>query len=238
MKHFLVILCLFAALLANARIEQVADTLDFGTFHEENGRKTMRTYVVNTGDKPTSIFNVKASCGCTATNYYKEIINPGDSAWIDVSYNPRGRIGRFEKGVKVYDVDDGKVTIAIRGNVISTPETLETIYPVAADGLYLSERQLIVPELKKGDSRHLFINAYNATDEILKPRLTGEYKEIEAVITPEAIEPGETAAISFYVMSRHAEGTGTKNYRYELLTHPDSNPSATTPIEISIGITE
>ena len=41
----------------------------------------------NEGDKPLIITKVKASCGCTATNYSKEPLLPGESSKIRATYN-------------------------------------------------------------------------------------------------------------------------------------------------------
>lgn len=54
----------------------------------------------NTGDAAVVITNVKASCGCTTTDYTKSPIQPGATATIEASYNAATK-GAFKKTVTV-----------------------------------------------------------------------------------------------------------------------------------------
>ena len=50
---------------------------NFGTFKEEKGVVSHKFMFTNTGGKPLIINKVKASCGCTATDYTKSPVPPG-----------------------------------------------------------------------------------------------------------------------------------------------------------------
>jgi hypothetical protein len=65
----------------------------------------------NTGDLPVIISSVQASCGCTATNYSKTPVLPGESTKITAVYNAAAK-GNFKK------------TVTVITNAKSTPETL------------------------------------------------------------------------------------------------------------------
>ncbi|MFK8104911.1 MAG: DUF1573 domain-containing protein [Saprospiraceae bacterium] len=54
----------------------------------------------NDGDTPLILTKVKASCGCTTSNYTKEPILPGESTVITANYNAK-KTGPFNKTVKV-----------------------------------------------------------------------------------------------------------------------------------------
>lgn len=54
----------------------------------------------NTGDTAVLITEVKASCGCTTTDYTKSPIQPGATATIVASYNAATK-GAFKKNVTV-----------------------------------------------------------------------------------------------------------------------------------------
>ncbi len=59
-------------------------------------------WVYNKGDEPLVITQVFTDCGCTATEYAKDLIAPGDSAILKVSFNSRGRSpGSFRKAVRI-----------------------------------------------------------------------------------------------------------------------------------------
>jgi hypothetical protein len=114
--------CTLCAFAAGPKIEFTETTYDFGTIKEENGAVTHVFEFKNTGDEKLVIISAIASCGCTTPKYPTEPIAPGATGKIKVTYNPSGRPGEFEKGVKVrYNAGDkGKqrVVIKITGNVV------------------------------------------------------------------------------------------------------------------------
>lgn len=95
---------------------------DFGTFKEEAGVQTYKFEFVNTGNEPLFLTNVKASCGCTATEYTKEPVQPGGKGYVSATYNPSGRPGKFNKSITV-TTNEFQPTSVIRitGEVIPKP---------------------------------------------------------------------------------------------------------------------
>lgn len=71
----------------------------------------------NTTKQTILISNVKASCGCTATNYTKTPIKPGETGTVTATYNAAAP-GAFTKTVTVTtnDVEPVKV-LTIKGTV-------------------------------------------------------------------------------------------------------------------------
>jgi hypothetical protein len=72
----------------------------------------------NTTKETILITNVKASCGCTATNYTKTPIKPGEMASVTATYNAANP-GPFSKAITVTtnDTETPKV-LTIKGKVI------------------------------------------------------------------------------------------------------------------------
>lgn len=56
----------------------------------------------NAGTEPLMILNVQTTCGCTATDWPKQPIPPGDSSSIMVTFNSAKKVGRINKIVTVY----------------------------------------------------------------------------------------------------------------------------------------
>ncbi len=103
---------------------------DFGTFKEEVGLQTYKFEFINTGNEPLFITNVKASCGCTATDYSKEPVQPGGKGFVSATYNPKGRPGKFNKSITVTSNEFQPTSvIRITGEVIPTP--VEPVAPTA-----------------------------------------------------------------------------------------------------------
>ncbi len=91
---------------------------DFGTIHEGEV-VTYRFKFKNVGDKPLIISKVKPSCGCTASDYSKDPVPPGEEGYIEVSFNSTGRIGKQNKTVEVFANTEPKVhVLRFTGEVI------------------------------------------------------------------------------------------------------------------------
>jgi Protein of unknown function (DUF1573) len=56
---------------------------------------------VNTGKKDLVIFNAHASCGCTVPQKPEEPIKPGDTGYIKIVFDSKGRVGEAHKSISV-----------------------------------------------------------------------------------------------------------------------------------------
>jgi len=94
------------------------DTHTFGDI--EKGKPVTHEFTFkNTTKQTVLITNVKASCGCTATNYTKTPIKPGESATVAATYNAANP-GSFSKNITVTtnDSDVNKI-LTIKGKVLA-----------------------------------------------------------------------------------------------------------------------
>jgi Protein of unknown function (DUF1573) len=94
------------------------DTYTFGDL--EKGKPASHDFTFkNTTKQTILITNVKAQCGCTATNYTKTPIKPGETGTVTATYNAANP-GNFSKTVTVTtnDSDVNKV-LTIKGKVIA-----------------------------------------------------------------------------------------------------------------------
>ncbi len=95
---------------ATTSIEFKERFYDFGTVTE--GEKVSHTFkFANTGNADLILNNVKASCGCTASNYTKDPVKPGDSGIIEVIFNSAGRPGPNHKSLTVIANTEPKTTV-------------------------------------------------------------------------------------------------------------------------------
>lgn len=94
-----------------------SDVHDFGDIQKGKPASFDFTFK-NTTKQTVLITNVKASCGCTATNYTKTPIKPGETASITATYNA-ATPGAFSKSVTVTtnDTETPKI-LTIKGKVI------------------------------------------------------------------------------------------------------------------------
>ncbi len=80
------------------------EQIDLGEI-PQNIPKSIEFEFKNTGTAAVLITNVKASCGCTATDYTKTPIKSGENAKIVATYNA-ATIGAFSKTVTVTTNDE------------------------------------------------------------------------------------------------------------------------------------
>lgn len=83
----------------NSAISWKSDTVDVGEIPQGTPKMIEFTFK-NTGDKDVIISSVKTSCGCTASDYTKEAIKPGESGFVKATYNAAVK-GNFTKTVSV-----------------------------------------------------------------------------------------------------------------------------------------
>lgn len=179
-------------------VEWLDNAVDFGVFHEAAGNPTLKLRMVNSGTEPVVITGTRVSCGCTLASYTEDPVLPGDTAYVAVTYNAKGRPGKFDKTVKVYVGDDYMRSFPVRGTVIGAPQTLENQYPLAAGPLRLSGKGVYIGEVKKGETRQSFINAYNQSSDTITVRIAEHEKMLSIDASAEKIAPGELATYSVY----------------------------------------
>jgi hypothetical protein len=100
-----------------AAFEWVSTTHDFGTIKKDVAVEHEFEFT-NTGSEPLLISSVKASCGCTVTDYTKEQIPAGEKGYVKAKYNA-AKVGVFTKSVTVTaNTESGSVQLYIKGEVV------------------------------------------------------------------------------------------------------------------------
>src|SRR5205085_10449638 len=110
---------------ARAELKWEQTTLDL---HPAVGDKTAVAHFKyqNTGTTPVHFKSVKASCGCTATQTQKEVVNPGEKGEITATFNIGDRVGQQVKQVTVQTDEpppaQSTTVLTFRANI---PQALE-----------------------------------------------------------------------------------------------------------------
>lgn len=204
-------------LAAKAGIVSASDTIDFGVMREVDGKKTVRSYVINKGDTAVSLLKVTATCGCTAVRYQKEPVAPGDSAWIELTYNPFRRPGHFEKGIKIFPAGGEMIRVPISGTVFASEATIANMFPADGGLLHLST-DTVVPPSPITSKRNLYVDVYNSGDSAVYPAMESDSEAVTFRFYPEVIPPGEKGTIGLYVDPQKETRTGSLEYSLRLYT--------------------
>lgn len=125
------ILVSFLMLIVPAFAQQVKqlqfreETHDFGVVPETKGPVIHEFVFTNNSPGPVTIVNVQASCGCTTPGWSKDPVPPGQTGFIQASFDPKGRPGAFNKTLTVTtDLDANPVILQIKGQVSSDTEDM------------------------------------------------------------------------------------------------------------------
>jgi hypothetical protein len=87
--------------LSNANIQFTEKQFDFGDIVQ--GETVAHVFkFVNTGSEPLIVLDVQTTCGCTAPQWPKTPIPPGETGEIVVKFNSTKKIGRQNKIITVY----------------------------------------------------------------------------------------------------------------------------------------
>lgn len=110
--------------VAPSKISWQKDNHDFGTL--EKGKPASYEFTfTNTTNETILITNVRPSCGCTAANYTKTPIKPGEKGFVTATYNAASP-GSFTKTITV-TTNDSTVpkSLVIKGKV-DAPEEVKS----------------------------------------------------------------------------------------------------------------
>src|SRR5438477_1412625 len=118
-------LSIFLCVAARAELKWEQSTIEL---HPSVGDKTAVAHFKyqNTGTTPVHFRSVKASCGCTATQTQKEVVNPGEKGEVVATFTIGDRTGQQMKTVAV-QTDDPNPTqataiLTLKANI---PQALE-----------------------------------------------------------------------------------------------------------------
>ncbi|MDR2835383.1 MAG: DUF1573 domain-containing protein [Bacteroidales bacterium] len=134
MKKLLLIIIIVTSTIINTISQPIISwektKHDFGTFKEETGLQTVVFNFTNTGNKPLVLTEVKPSCGCTATTYSQEPIQPGAKGYVNATFDPKNRPNEFIKNINVTSNTEKPTTIlTIEGKVIPREKNIIDLYP-------------------------------------------------------------------------------------------------------------
>ncbi len=192
-KIFLAFLALSIAVAVSAQTKQPQiswekTTHNFGVFKEEAGMQTAIFEFTNVGEEPLVLTNVKASCGCTATDYTKEPIQKGKKGFVKASYNPQNRPGKFNKSITVTTNCEAPTTIlTITGEVTPREKSVEDYYPKDFSGLRLRSAHLALNNVFNTETKTDTIGVVNMTESPMKVTFQNVPKHIKIWMEPETL---------------------------------------------------
>lgn len=231
LRKAITFITLAVALSAGAQIHWLETTHNFGAIDESVGPVDCLFKFINTSTEPVTIVRAHASCGCTSPKYSRDAVAPGDTAAITVTYDPAGRPGKFTKTVAVdFSNNAPRTKLYITGTVVGSESTVAQRYPIAcSDQIKLSRGAVMFGEINKGQTRPVFLDAYNRSTATIRPRVEGVPSYISVDVAPDTVPPGQQFTYIFYLHSAKTPLYGVLNDSVTVLAD-NGSPACTIPI--------
>jgi len=179
---------------------------DYGKIKEDERPVHIFT-VKNIGREELIISRVRSSCGCAATMLSSDNIKPGQSAELQVTFNPTGYNGLVKKDIYIESNDpqlpNTKITVIVEVEPIPSPKA------------FLSNSQWDLGLISQGDLPTFTFTIENKgeLDLIIDKIDVSEYIQYDTEI-PLTILPGEKQEVIFtYDSSQHELGEVRESVR-------------------------
>jgi hypothetical protein len=173
---------------------------DFGTIGETDGYAEHIFKFKNTGNAPLVISRVQASCGCTKPEWTQQPVEPGKDGVIIITFNPKGRIGNFNKTATVYTNEDNgykRHKLTITGLVVEKPSDPLASYVDTIGGVGITKKDVIYKHLLPLSSNTdiFYIKNYQTETVYFTWENVPEYIRIKSPDSLKADWPGEVSVI-------------------------------------------
>ena len=164
---------------------------------EDDAPKTFIYNFKNIGVKTLNIHRLVSTCSCASATCTVSSLAPGESAQINVRYNPKGHPGKFERRVFLYTQEGNNPAAILRLSVDVTSGQDHSIqWPVQMGGIRLRVADV---SFSQGQKAVETINFLNLTGKPLK-------LECEEMFLPQCI------SFSSEPVADGAEGVMTVTY--------------------------
>ncbi|MBE9466823.1 MAG: DUF1573 domain-containing protein [Bacteroidetes bacterium] len=203
MKRFIftsIILLLFTSFIfaqqKQAAISFETTNHNFGKIKELGGKATFKFGFTNTGSEPLVIEQVRASCGCTSTDWTKQPISAGGKGYVAVSYNPKHRPGKFSKSVTVTTNSERKtMRLRISGEVIPKPRTVEDDFPYLMGKLRLKTNHVAFMRIVNSEIKIKEDSIINTSSELMKVTFKNVPSYLKLEVKPKTLKPKEKGVV-------------------------------------------
>lgn len=181
----------------------IPESLDFGIIREEDGKQSRSVRAINISDSSTCIISARTSCGCSVAEYPEQILAPGDTTEITITYDPFNRPGQFLKTAKIFTGEEriGN-SFKIKGTVVPSRKNLLRAYPDSVGVLRLSSRIIDAGSVSPKEVRPLFVGIYNDSNRPLRLSASSDASPLEAAIAPDSLESFSTGTLTLMLKGR------------------------------------
>jgi hypothetical protein len=212
---------------------------NFGEINEVDGPVSADFTILNNGNEPLVLTEVKPSCGCTQPEWTQDSIMPGDTGFVRATFNPANLPGPFEKVVYVRTNGvPNAMNLFFRGYVVPRPFDITEKYPLEFGKLRVDNNFVMLGEGYTGDIDSGSFKVYNQSNEDVTIKyVTNVHPFINFEIPSLRIKPKEETTIKIKYDTKASGKYGEQNYVFYINT-ADSPAVIEIPIFAQIHIKE
>ena len=159
---FALFILLSISLLAQPQINFDEESYDFGNIRQ--GDVVTHHFVIrNNGNEDLQIERVRASCGCTAAAPDKDVLTPGDSTTVKVTFDSNGRKGVQKKYVYVFSNDPKRkqVRLSFTTKILLPDELDAKKVEKPAPKIAVSQNYIDYGDITVGETKNVELNVLN-----------------------------------------------------------------------------
>ncbi len=202
MKHIIIItMAMFFSTAIMA--QQIGANISFATLEhnfetviENNGKVKCVFVFTNTGNKTLVVQHVSASCGCTTPKWTNAPLKTGASGEISVEFNPKNRLGTFNKTIKV--TSNGSVqpiVLRIKGNVVAGEKTLQEEYRIKMGKIRAKTNNISFAKILNTETRTETVDIVNDSEEDIKISFDRVPAHLKVKAVPSKLKPKQGGKI-------------------------------------------
>lgn len=241
-RHFWWLIWICCPILLSAQpqaeLSFEVQTHDFGQIPEEGGLVTCIFPFTNTGTATLVINRAVATCGCTQPVFPRNPIAPGQSGEIKVSFNPKGRPGKFQKSVYIFaNIDSGREVLTIKGTVLredkQPPKFANAMGPITLRAKHLSFFDVYTDSVKVRT-----IDFANGSKEAISLSFEQVPAHLSVKQIPSRVEPGKTGVIEIAYDASKSADWGMRKDEFSIRFPGEDAPQPKNVITVSADIRE
>lgn len=204
MKRFFVIITLFMnlslAASAQARFTSSTQMQHLGQI-EWKHPVTVQYTVTNTGNEPLVLTEVEPDCACTAAQWTKTPIAPGDKGTVDVTFDAEA-LGHFQKSVAIFtNASPHLVYLKFDGEVVTEITDYARTHPYLVGQIRVDRNEVNFPDVHHGEHPVEYLSVVNLSDSPYEPVLMHLPPYLELKAEPKVLQQGERGTLALTLNS-------------------------------------
>lgn len=202
--------------------------IDAGTMTEDDAPRTFTFVGKNVSKKILHITQVRTTCGCTSSYVRGDVMKPGDTCQVQITFTPNRYPGTINTGAYLYLKEvEGQpaVKLALTGKVLPGADQWAR-YPHKMGALRLKQAKASITEVKPGTEPEARILCGNSGDKPLRisSLLLPPYARLTT--EPEVIEPGDEADLVITIIADKIPATMPESFTFPVILEGlDARPS-------------